>query len=116
MKLPVPETWETQVSLKGNKAATWEQLLGKEYAVDDPTTNDAMRTIQNLLLSLSNLVFRALFSHKSTTVELLPRDELLTRGLQALTCPCVRGWIILLQRMLLGNNFRTAILIGYFSN
>ena len=28
MKLPVPETWETQVSLKGNKASTWEQLLG----------------------------------------------------------------------------------------
>ncbi|XP_050397784.2 telomerase protein component 1 [Patella vulgata] len=27
MKLPVPETWETQVSLKGNKATTWQQLL-----------------------------------------------------------------------------------------
>ncbi|WAR22045.1 TEP1-like protein, partial [Mya arenaria] len=27
MKLPVPETWETQVSLKGNKAATWQELL-----------------------------------------------------------------------------------------
>eukprot|EP00794_Sanderia_malayensis_P012166 gene12166-13421_t len=27
MKLPTPETWETQVSLKGNKASTWEQLL-----------------------------------------------------------------------------------------
>jgi hypothetical protein len=30
MKLPTPETWETQVSLKGNKAATWEDLLGEE--------------------------------------------------------------------------------------
>ena len=30
MKLPVPETWETQVSLKGNKASTWEDLLGKD--------------------------------------------------------------------------------------
>lgn len=28
MKLPVPETWETQVSLKGNKASTWEDLIG----------------------------------------------------------------------------------------
>ncbi|XP_053406458.1 telomerase protein component 1-like [Mercenaria mercenaria] len=27
MKLPVPETWETQVSLKGNKASTWQELL-----------------------------------------------------------------------------------------
>ncbi|KAK3095524.1 hypothetical protein FSP39_015646 [Pinctada imbricata] len=27
MKLPVPETWETQVSLKGNKASTWEDLI-----------------------------------------------------------------------------------------
>ncbi|KAK7488729.1 hypothetical protein BaRGS_00020026 [Batillaria attramentaria] len=27
MKLPVPETWETQVSLKGNKAETWQDLL-----------------------------------------------------------------------------------------
>ena len=27
MKLPVPETWETQVSLKGNKAETWQALL-----------------------------------------------------------------------------------------
>jgi telomerase protein component 1 len=28
MKLPTPETWETQVSLKGNKASTWEELIG----------------------------------------------------------------------------------------
>ncbi|XP_012935535.1 telomerase protein component 1 [Aplysia californica] len=27
MKLPVPETWETQVSLKGNKAQTWQDLI-----------------------------------------------------------------------------------------
>ena len=29
MKLPTPETWETQVSLKGNKAKTWEDLIGE---------------------------------------------------------------------------------------
>ena len=29
MKLPTPETWETQVSLRGNKARTWEDLIGK---------------------------------------------------------------------------------------
>ena len=28
MKLPTPETWETQVSMKGNKKETWESLLG----------------------------------------------------------------------------------------
>ncbi|ELU05341.1 hypothetical protein CAPTEDRAFT_193037 [Capitella teleta] len=27
MKLPIPETWETQVAMKGNKASTWEALL-----------------------------------------------------------------------------------------
>lgn len=29
MKLPTPETWETQVSLKGNKPETWETLIGE---------------------------------------------------------------------------------------
>lgn len=33
MKLPVPETWETQVSLKGNKASTWEELLSKKKII-----------------------------------------------------------------------------------
>ena len=27
MKLPTPETWETQVSTKGNKASTWQALI-----------------------------------------------------------------------------------------
>ena len=27
MKLPTPETWETQVSMKGNKANVWEELI-----------------------------------------------------------------------------------------
>ncbi|CAF0783335.1 unnamed protein product, partial [Didymodactylos carnosus] len=27
MKLPTPETWETQISLKGNKAVVWQQLI-----------------------------------------------------------------------------------------
>ena len=27
MKLPTPETWETQISLHGNKAHVWEQLI-----------------------------------------------------------------------------------------
>eukprot|EP01089_Gocevia_fonbrunei_P021021 TRINITY_DN7989_c0_g1_i1.p1 TRINITY_DN7989_c0_g1~~TRINITY_DN7989_c0_g1_i1.p1 ORF type:complete len:1161 (+),score=299.65 TRINITY_DN7989_c0_g1_i1:106-3588(+) len=27
MKLPVPETWETMLSAKGNKAETWEELI-----------------------------------------------------------------------------------------
>ncbi|XP_013407026.1 telomerase protein component 1 isoform X1 [Lingula anatina] len=27
MKLPTPETWETQVSMKGNKAEVWQDLL-----------------------------------------------------------------------------------------
>jgi len=28
MTLPVPETWETQVALKGNKARMWQDLIG----------------------------------------------------------------------------------------
>lgn len=28
MKLPVPETWETQISLHGNKAKIWQSLIG----------------------------------------------------------------------------------------
>ncbi len=27
MKLPVPETWETLLSAKGNRAETWEELM-----------------------------------------------------------------------------------------
>lgn len=27
MKLPTPETWETQISLRGNKASVWEELI-----------------------------------------------------------------------------------------
>ena len=30
MKLPVPETWETQVSLRGNKPEVWQDLIGKK--------------------------------------------------------------------------------------
>ena len=33
MKLAVPETWETQVSLKGNNAKTWEDLIGNECMI-----------------------------------------------------------------------------------
>lgn len=29
MKLPIPETWETQVSMKGNKAVVWQSLIGQ---------------------------------------------------------------------------------------
>ena len=31
MKLQIPETWETQLSSKGNKSNTWQELLGKLY-------------------------------------------------------------------------------------
>jgi len=27
MKLPIPETWETQLALRGNKAGTWQDLV-----------------------------------------------------------------------------------------
>ncbi|XP_014669734.1 PREDICTED: telomerase protein component 1-like [Priapulus caudatus] len=30
MKLPVPETWETQISARGNKAVVWETLIDKK--------------------------------------------------------------------------------------
>lgn len=31
MKLPIPETWETQVALKGNNANTWQDLIGNFF-------------------------------------------------------------------------------------
>ena len=33
MKLPTPETWETQVALRGNKAGTWQDLIGNSPSV-----------------------------------------------------------------------------------
>ena len=33
MKLATPETWETTVSMHGNKAHTWEQLIDNNYKV-----------------------------------------------------------------------------------
>ena len=32
MKLETPETWETQVSIHGNKAEIWEKLIGERDA------------------------------------------------------------------------------------
>jgi len=31
MKLKVPNTWETQLSAKGNNAKAWETLLGEPF-------------------------------------------------------------------------------------
>lgn len=30
MKLPTPETWETQISMKGNKSHVWESLINNK--------------------------------------------------------------------------------------
>lgn len=30
MKLPQPQTWDRQLSQRGNKAVVWEELIGKE--------------------------------------------------------------------------------------
>ena len=42
MKLPVPETWETQVSLKGNKARTWQDLIGNLHRLLTVFVSDFM--------------------------------------------------------------------------
>ncbi|CAG0884774.1 unnamed protein product [Darwinula stevensoni] len=47
MKLSVPETWETQVSLKGNKASIWEALIDAKKL---PFVA-MLRNIRNLLLA-----------------------------------------------------------------
>lgn len=47
MKLPIPETWETQISANGNKACVWEKLIdnGKlPYMA-------MLRNLKNLILS-----------------------------------------------------------------
>lgn len=33
MKLPIPITWETQISAYGNKHSVWESLIGKEFVL-----------------------------------------------------------------------------------
>lgn len=47
MKLPTPETWETQVSTKGNKAGTWEQLIDNKKL----PFMAMLRNIRNLILA-----------------------------------------------------------------
>ena len=47
MKLPTPETWETQVSTKGNKAKTWEDLIDHEKL----PFMAMLRNLRNLILA-----------------------------------------------------------------
>ena len=47
MKLPVPETWETQVSTRGNKAGTWEELIDHKKL----PFMAMLRNIRNLIMA-----------------------------------------------------------------
>ncbi|XP_011406078.1 PREDICTED: telomerase protein component 1-like [Amphimedon queenslandica] len=47
MKLPIPETWETQVSLKGNKAKVWEELIDHKKL----PFMAMLRNIRNLIIA-----------------------------------------------------------------
>ena len=47
MKLPTPETWETQVSLRGNKAPVWEQLIDHKKL----PFMAMLRNIRNLIIA-----------------------------------------------------------------
>ena len=47
MKLKTPVTWETQISLKGNKASVWEMLIDEKKLPYMAT----VRNIRNLLLA-----------------------------------------------------------------
>jgi len=47
MKLPVPETWETLVSAKGNKAETWEELIDHKKL----PFMAMLRNLRNLILA-----------------------------------------------------------------
>lgn len=47
MKLPTPETWETQVSSKGNKASTWETLIDHKKL----PFMAMLRNLRNLILA-----------------------------------------------------------------
>jgi telomerase protein component 1 len=59
MKLKIPETWETQVSMHGNKASIWEQLIGVFIVVVSSTLHNVdnkklpfmamLRNIRNLI-------------------------------------------------------------------
>ena len=47
MKLPTPETWETQVSKKGNKASTWQDLIDHKKL----PFMAMLRNIRNLIIA-----------------------------------------------------------------
>lgn len=47
MKLPTPETWETQVSTKGNKASTWQDLIDRNKL----PFMAMLRNIRNLIIA-----------------------------------------------------------------
>ena len=47
MKLPTPETWETQVSSKGNKASTWQELIDHKKL----PFMAMLRNLRNLILA-----------------------------------------------------------------
>jgi telomerase protein component 1 len=47
MKLPIPETWETLLSAKGNKAATWEELIDHKKL----PFMAMLRNLRNLILT-----------------------------------------------------------------
>ncbi|CAM1331705.1 Uncharacterised protein g10655 [Pycnogonum litorale] len=47
MKFPTPETWETQISLRGNRACVWERLIDHEKLPYMAT----LRNLRNLVLS-----------------------------------------------------------------
>ncbi|PRP83176.1 hypothetical protein PROFUN_09604, partial [Planoprotostelium fungivorum] len=47
MKLPTPETWETQVSAKGNRNTTWEELMDH----DKLPFMAMLRNIRNFIIS-----------------------------------------------------------------
>lgn len=47
MRLPVPETWETQISTKGNKAKVWEDLIDHQKL----PFMAMLRNMRNLLLA-----------------------------------------------------------------
>ena len=47
MRLPVPETWETQISTRGNKAKVWEELIDHQKL----PFMAMLRNLRNLLLA-----------------------------------------------------------------
>lgn len=71
MKLPVPETWETLLSAKGNKAETWEELIDHKKL----PFMAMLRNLRNLILTGVDYKYHRWAMNKLNNEETIARSK-----------------------------------------